>query len=382
LADWLTVGAELQDSRAYLEDSNTPVGTGLVNSAELLRAYAELSFYGPMGGAHWLQVGRMTMDLGSRRLVARNRYRNTTNAFTGVQWVWSGEGERQLRAFYTLPIKRLPDEPVRLRSNDVEFDETSFKYQFWGIFYDDKLPWDDLIEVYFFGIYEKELYDATDGETNFRRKLGTPGFRLLREERKGGFDYQLETALQFGRSTSLLTGLRELDHFAHFHHLTIGYTFAKPWSPRLLLHYDYASGDRDPNDGSNERFDRLYGARRFDYGPTSIYGPFSASNINTPGVRLMARPLPGWSAFVDYRAVWLASARDEWAGTRVRDPTGRSGSFVGQQIEMRVRWWALRDNLLLEAGYAHLFAGEFIDQAPNANGGDTNYVYGQLILKF
>jgi hypothetical protein len=112
LADWLTVGAELQDSRAYLDDSNTPVGTSLVNSAELLRAYAELSFHDSLGGAHWLQVGRITMDLGSRRLVARNRYRNTSNAFTGVQWIWSGEGERQLRAFYTLPIKRLPDEPV------------------------------------------------------------------------------------------------------------------------------------------------------------------------------------------------------------------------------------------------------------------------------
>jgi hypothetical protein len=38
--------------------------------------------------------------------------------------------------------------------------------------------------------------------------------------------------------------------------------------------------------------------------------------------------------------------------------------------------------VLLETGYAHLFAGEFIDRAPNSNGGDTNYVYAQLMLKF
>jgi hypothetical protein len=55
---------------------------------------------------------------------------------------------------------------------------------------------------------------------------------------------------------------------------------------------------------------------------------------------------------------------------------------VGQQIEMRVRWWILPGNLLLEAGYAHLFAGEFIDNAPNSNGGDSNYVYTQFSLQF
>jgi hypothetical protein len=33
-----------------------------------------------------LQIGRFTMDLGNRRLAARNRMRNTTNAFDGVLW--------------------------------------------------------------------------------------------------------------------------------------------------------------------------------------------------------------------------------------------------------------------------------------------------------
>lgn len=64
----------------------------------------------------------------------------------------------------------------------------------------------------------------------------------------------------------------------------------------------------------------------------------------------------------------------------VRDPSGESGSFVGQQIEMRIRWRILPANLLLELGYAHLFAGEFIGRAPNSNSGDSNYVYTQFVL--
>ena len=83
---------------------------------------------------------------------------------------------------------------------------------------------------------------------------------------------------------------QDLDHFAHFHHLSLGYSFDVPWSPRLSLHYDYASGDDDPSDGDNSRYDTLFGSRRFDYGPTSIYGAFARSNINTPGVRLALEP--------------------------------------------------------------------------------------------
>jgi hypothetical protein len=49
---------------------------------------------------------------------------------------------------------------------------------------------------------------------------------------------------------------------------------------------------------------------------------------------------------------------------------------------MRIRWRLLPRNVILEFGYAHLFAGEFIDKAPNANRGDTNYVYSQIILDF
>ena len=380
--DWLSVGVEFQDSRAYLHDGNTPVGTGLVNAAELLRAYLELSFDGPFGGSHHAQLGRLTMDIGSRRLVARNRFRNTSNAFTGLDWSWHGDGERELRAFYALPVQRLPNEAEGLRDNDVEFDDESSDFQFWGLFYGDELLWGDTAELYAFGIHERATYDSTDGDTTPRRRLGTPGFRLLREPREGRLDYEIETALQFGSSQSSLAGSRTLDHFAHFHHVTLGYTFSRPGSPRLLLHYDYASGDDDPTDGSNERFDTLFGARRFEFGPTSIYGAFSRSNINTPGIRLQLKPGTRWSAFVDYRAVWLASDRDEWAGTGVQDPTGGSSSFVGQQIELRVRWRPLPGNVLVEFGYAHLFAGEFIDDAPNSNGGDTNYAYSQLVLEF
>lgn len=381
ITNWLTVGAELQDSRSYLANDNTPVGTGLVNAAELLRAYVELSAEGPFGGRHVAQLGRLTMDFGNRRLIARNAFRNTSNAFTGMDWRWRFTTKRELRVFYVLPVKRLPDERDRLVNNEIEFDSDSFDYQFWGLNFSDELPWGDSGELYFFGLHEKKLYDDTDVKTLARRRIFTPGFRLLRAPQKGRFDYELETALQWGKGRSQ-SSLRDIEGFAHLHYLGLGYTFDRPGSPRLILHYAYASGDKDPSDDSWQRFDPLFGGRRFEFAPTSIFGPWSRSNINTPGVRLQLRPAAQWTVFVDYRAVWLASRRDEWVGSGIQDLSGQSGSYVGSQIEMRVQWDVLPQNLRLEFGYAHLFAGRFIREANPSSQGDSNYVYALAMIWF
>jgi hypothetical protein len=161
----------------------------------------------------------------------------------------------------------------------------------------------------------------------------------------------------------------------------IGYAFDAPCKPRLSFLYDYASGDKSALDGNSGRFNSLFGGRRFDFGPASIYGPFARANLNTPGVRLNLRPHAQWSAFVAYRAFWLASKRDAWTTAGTIDVAGRSGRFIGSQIELRVRYELLPKNLRLEFGYAHLFAGDFIDQAPGSRRqGDSNYVYTQLLL--
>lgn len=377
LTDRLTAGVEIMDSRIYLEDSFTPVSSAHANAVELLQAYGSFSSQWPEGGASTLRFGRITLDVGSRRLVARNRFRNTLNAFTGLDWQWKGKSGRGFRAFYTLPIQRRPGDVQSLRENQVEFDKESFDVNFWGFHHDRDLPWGDRGEVFVFGLHER---DAPDRPTS-NRQIVTPGFRIVRKARLDAFDYQVETALQFGKSHSSKSSAENLDHFAYFHHFEFGYTFDLPLSPRLVAQYDYASGDKKPNDGKNGRFNTLFGARRFDFGPTGIYGPFARSNINTPGVRLQLQPTQGVTAFFAYRAYWLASKKDTWTTSGVRDASGDSGSFVGSQLEMRLRWDVVPGNVRLETGAAHLFAGKFADDAPNGNDqGDATYVYTQLVF--
>jgi hypothetical protein len=217
------------------------------------------------------------------------------------------------------------------------------------------------------------------------RRLYTPGVRYSRARAKANWDYDFESVVQVGkvRNSAAAADVTDLDHFAHFHHAEVGYTFAVPWSPRAYAVFDYASGDNSPTDDESNRFDTLFGARRFDHGPTGIYGAFARSNIESPGYGLNLKPTSAVELEIKHRLYWLASDTDAWTTSGIRDASGASGSFIGNQLEAMIRWDLLPGNLRLELGGAHLFAGEFIERAPNAAGkGDSTYGYASLELRF
>ena len=89
--DHFRIGGEFIDSRIDGPTANTPVNNTLVNEVALLQAY--LAWHTDnlirSGLAADVKFGRITMDFGSRRLIARNRYRNTINNFTGIDFALS-----------------------------------------------------------------------------------------------------------------------------------------------------------------------------------------------------------------------------------------------------------------------------------------------------
>jgi hypothetical protein len=86
---------------------------------------------------------------------------------------------------------------------------------------------------------------------------------------------------------------------------------------------------------------------------------------------------------VSHRFYWLASDRDSWTTAGLQDTSGRSGDFVGQQLELTARW-DFNSSLNFETGWAHLFKGEFAKRAPSAPTvkEDVDYVYVQSQLRF
>lgn len=369
--------AEMMDSRVELADSGTPLSGSVVNPLELLQAYIEIPMNNVFaeGSKSSFKGGRITMDMGSRRLVARNRFRNTINGFTGIDWNWQSKENDKFRFFYTLPVQRLFSGSAL--DNDAKFDKEHEQVRFWGLYYSpNKLPWGDKLEVYLVGLNEEDVPNTLNTRD---RDLYTPGFRLLRKPAKNKFSYQVESIFQFGESRASTASTTDLDHFAYFHHFEVGYSFDAIWSPQLLFQYDYASGDDDASDDENNRFDTLFGARRFDFGPTGIYGPFARSNLSTPGLRLKLKPASNINSFIALRGYWLASDNDSWTTAGISNAPGQSDNYIGTQIEARIRWDVVPKNIRIETGAAYLFAGDIMDGAGKS---DASYFYSQAVFTF
>jgi len=370
-----TIGAEMQDSRISLADSGTATNskrltTTIANPLELLQAYLEVPVndIGLKNSQSLLRLGRITMDVGSRRLVARNRFRNTINAFTGIDWQWNYQ-DQGFRAFYTFPVERRVQGDIR--NNHPRFDSERTTTRFWGLDYHQNLfTQTDQGEVFLFGL-DREKQKKTVKNLS----LYTFGFRVWRKPANQLFDYQLESVYQLGHSRLSSAPSKTLDHVAFFHHAEFGYQSNSVWSPRLILQYDYASGDDSPNDGENNRFNTLFGARRFDFGPTSIYGAFARSNLHSPGLRLKMRPLKSLKTMFVVRGYWLASTADLWTTAGIKG----NQAYIGTQIEASLRWQVLSKHLQLEAGVAHLFAGDLMSKAGKGN---ATYAYSQMTVKF
>lgn len=368
----LRLGAELYDSRVYGGDAGTPITTGEVNTLELVQAYIGYDaqdVFGP-GTKLGLQAGRFTLNLGSRRLVAADDYRNTTNGYTGIRADLGLPNDLSATLIYTLPQVRLPDNRPDIVDNRVEFDRESFDLVLWGGLATKKLAGKrGAVELSYFHLGERDSPRLATRD----RSLDTIGLRLFRDPAAGRADFESETFYQSGSvRASLAPTAARLDVSAWFTHLEAGYTFKHPWSPRIALEFDYASGDA--RGGKFGRFDTLFGMRRADLAPAGLYNAVGRANIVSTGLRVETTPSKRLDAFVAWRPLWLASRSDSFSTTGVRDVAGNSGRFAGHQIEARIRYWLIPKRLRLEWNGLLLAKGRFLRDAPNAPpGGDTIY---------
>lgn len=365
-------GAEVYDSRSWLAKSRTPVSTNEVNALEPVQAWVAVDIARPLGAGTSLalQAGRFQLNLGSRRLVAADDYRGTTNGFTGLR---ADLGLRPVKAtlIYVLPQQRRPDALPSILDNKVVLDHEGFDQVLWG----GLATWPGVArevtgEIGFFHLGEHD----TPGHATRDRSLNNVDLRLVRGAARGKPDYEVETIYQSGQtSTSLAAGAPRVGVSAWFVHAGLGYTFPARWQPRLAATFDLATGDRAG--GRYTRFDSLFGMRRADLGPVGLYNVVARSNVLTPGIRVEAAPGKRTDVMLDYRLLWLAQRTDSFSGTGVVDASGQTGRFAGQQIDARFRHWIVPQRLRFELDAVWLAKGHFLTAAPNAPAtGDSRYL--------
>ena len=348
------------DARAWNTKANSFADNTTVNTFDLLQAYVS---YQPAEG-HTVLVGRYTMDIGSRRMSARNEYRNTINSFNGARWDFAGKDGYSAGAFWGMPTDRRPSSRTMLVDNEHDWDTQTIDYQFYGLHSTQQI--DERATAQF---YVLQLSDHRDSVTS--RDLTTAGFRLFAPAERGKLFGEVEAAYQFG-------GRGTADVHAYFVHASAGKTWDHDWRPTIRFALDIASGN-DSNDPDFNRFDTLFGARRFEYGPTGIYGTIGRRNLVSPEIRISVNPTKNTWILVAARDFRLASQSDGWR--EAGDTTGTS-SDVGQQVECRLRWDAIPKSVRFEGGAAYMSGGQFRETSTIGRSVDTRYFFFETIFTF
>jgi len=226
--------------------------------------------------------------------------------------------------------------------------------------------------------YLNFFYKTIHRTRSEKGNLGSAGIFTLGARLAGklpaSFDYGIETAGQTGDVAS-----DPLHAWAG--HWLLGYTAGSlKTTPRFLVEYNYASGDRSTSDGKRGTFDQLYPTNHYKYGAIDLLGWRNLRSMRA-GSEMKVRPR--LTVSLSYLSHWLAQASDAFyngSGAPVfRLPPGASGRHVGHEFDL-VFLGALSKQYSLGLGYARLWAGSFLKQA--AGGSDFSYPYAFLAYNF
>ena len=358
LVDPFRLAVEVQDARRY--GSEYPRDVRDVNEFEVIRLYGEL-WFGEALGRDALGNGRpLSLRWGihnfeflDRRLLGNNQWRNTANTFVGFHGSLGQEkNDWQLDLLAVQPLLR----------RKYEWDEPVDGQWLFGAIGHWRL-WSEMATVEPYWL----VLDQDGTGLVPQRQVQSPGMRVYGKLGGSGFDYDASATWQFGRSQE--GAVRALGATGE-----LGYRFGGAMQPRLSVFYGYASGDREPGDGEDNRFERFYGFGR----PWSANDYILYENISAPKVRVELTPHRKLRADFGYSWYWLASAQDRFLTSLARDRSGQSGSFLGHEFDIRARW-QLHPQAELTAGYAHFADGEYTRKAIRP--GDTDFFYLELSLR-
>ncbi|MDX2227080.1 MAG: alginate export family protein [Verrucomicrobiae bacterium] len=394
--DWWNIYTQAQDSREInSQRPDDPGFFGAEGDSAIGLKQANVTFANYKELPFGITVGRQELSYGDERLIGAFDWNNIGRVFDGVkmrfqQLNWNVEGFAVM--------------PVNMRVS--HFNDTDYKDRFFGVYYTMNYIPKQTTDFYVF-FRNKTNVDSgfpTGGsvfETDrpFNSVAGTQkgdyvtlGTRMKSVPGQlGPWDYALEANGQVGSinanaaDTSINNATsrrRDLLAFAGF--VQGGYTFEGPMRPRFGVGYDYATGDGNPNDGTNTSFQNLFPTNHKFYGFMDF---FAWRNIHNPRAGFSITPVGKLNLSLDYHAFFLDTTGDSWfranASTPVRAVSGRANvsNFVGQEIDLVARY-PLFKWMRLEAGYSHFFTGDYLRTSGSVGSSDADFAYVQTIIQF
>ena len=334
----LAATIEIRDSRVFLDENDPTLTANQVNTLEPTQFFItykperESSLYEVSA----IKVGRMELDYGSRRLLAKTAYRNATNSYDGIV-VEARFADWQVHGVYVLPVSRFPTDSESLDGNERAFDKSFSERKFFGVYAASK---DNNVKLQSYWLKE----DDSEALATKNRDLYTLSVDYT-QPFDNGLITNIEVVGQTGTSyqTASANDTVEKDVRAY---MLFGYVGKQVTDNTFLrAEVDYISGDNDTSDDTISDFDTLYGVRRFDFGPTDVYQAMPRRNLKAVGLRSVSKPAKAHNIMLGYKAMWYQKAPQD------------VDSFIGHQVEARWRY-QVRPELRLVLGGAYLKKGE------------------------
>ena len=386
---WLKLYAQTQDVREIDSDRpNIPGvrGTEGGDEFDLRQAYVEFADYKkfPLG----LTLGRQRLHYGDRRLVADSNWNNFGRTFDGVK-VRFQQGKWWVDAFAA--------RPVQIRENVI--NDSDAADNFFGLYASTEAVPFQTTDLYVFYRDKSDEQPDLDPTNRFdpngawngpAQRIATIGTRWKsKKDALGPWDYTVELAYQWGDVWEASRATPSLDQHAFASGIAGGYTFKSlAWEPRFGLGYDYASGDRNPGDGRSQSFQNLFPSNHEPYG---LIDAFAWRNMHDLHFEARLEPVKNVEFEVQWHSFWLAQTSDYWfrsngvSTLRTRTPDGRdvrrvgASNFAGHELDVTLTWTPVKP-LKIIAGYAHFFAGDYLEETGPHDGADLGYVQTQILF--
>ena len=297
---WLRIVGQMQDARAWLQQP--PLQPPNTNRFDLKLAYAE--FGNPE--QHWisLRVGRQLINY-NNTLIANSEWRNQARSYDAV--VANLHYDRYRVGIFAASVVTPMDEGI---SHHVEGNNIFGMYGSIDSFI---APSSTLEPLCCGGVNDRPCK-----RTSLRSPLERSGLH--------NFDYSVEGIREGGSD-----GSKSINAWGTTDGLA--YRFARCyWKPRMFSQYDYASGNKNADDGMHGAFDTMYPTAHDRFGISDQFGWQNIQAVRAgvtvePHRRWTYRPMAGFLASQRHRLAlqhfrWLH--RPQHAGLR-RQPH-RAGS--------------------------------------------------------
>lgn len=305
-----------------------------------------------------LRPGRQELQFGRQRLVSPLDWVNTRRTFDAV------------RASYVENSLRVDAFASRLVSVDRHgFDDEDSGEDFHGIYATDKAG--DSLSFDLYALYLDKDSAKFGASTNQEERV-TLGLRLWGKPKDTGWDYDAEGAFQFG-------DFGDQDIHAWMIATECGYTLrAAPGGPRVVVGFDYASGDGNGADDQVETFNQLYPLGHAYFGFIDQVG---RQNIRDISLGLSLQPAPKLTLKVDGH--WFALANDADAlynaGGAVARAGGKGEDEVGSEVDFTAKL-DLTPRATVLLGASRFFAGDMVKVSGAHE--DVDFLYASVEFQF